>query len=192
VEPNAPSDDASVLEDPDNRQESGVDLASEWHEIMGELKRRRQALTAAVYGEARVESFDGSVLRLVYPEEQSFHVGMAKDSGHLQKLGAVLEERLDSKPRLEIRAAGGEASDTIAATAEEPPPTAAPIEQPAPASEESRPEAGSPNGSGDTVAESSGSEPGAMGSDDVIQDQRQVFEIARGFGLFDENERAKN
>jgi hypothetical protein len=31
-----------------------------------------------------------------------------------------------------------------------------------------------------------------MGSDDVIQDQRQVFEIARGFGLFDENERAKN
>jgi len=192
VEPNAPSDDASVLEDPDDRRETGVDLASEWHEIMGELKRRRQALTAAVYGEARVESFDGSVLRLVYPEEQSFHVGMAKDSGHLQKLGAVLEERLDSKPRLEIRAAGGEASDTIAATAEEPPPTAAPMEQPAPASEESRPETGSPNGSGGTVAESSGAEPGAMGSDDVIQDQRQVFEIARGFGLFNENERAKN
>jgi DNA polymerase-3 subunit gamma/tau len=192
VEPNAPSDDASVLEDPDDRRETGVDLASEWHEIMGELKRRRQALTAAVYGEARVESFDGSVLRLVYPEEQSFHVGMAKDSGHLQKLGAVLEERLDSKPRLEIRAAGGDASDTIAATAEEPPPTAAPMEQPAPASEESRPETGSPNGSGGTVAESSGAEPGAIGSDDVIQDQRQVFEIARGFGLFNENERAKN
>ena len=192
VEPNAPSDDVSVLEDPDDRRETGVDLASEWHEIMGELKRRRQALTAAVYGEARVESFDGSVLRLVYPEEQSFHVGMAKDSGHLQKLGAVLEERLDSKPRLEIRAAGGDASDTIAATAEEPPPTAAPMEQPAPASEESQPETGSPNGSGGTVAESSGAEPGAMGSDDVIQDQRQVFEIARGFGLFNENERAKN
>jgi hypothetical protein len=159
---------------------------------MGELKRRRQALTAAVYGEARVESFDGSVLRLVYPEEQSFHVGMAKDSGHLQKLGAVLEERLGSKPRLEIRAAGGEASATIAATAEEPRPTAAPMEQVAPASEESRPETGSPNGSGGTVAENSGSEPGATGRDDVIQDQRQVFEIAREFGLFDESERAKN
>jgi hypothetical protein len=26
----------------------------------------------------------------------------------------------------------------------------------------------------------------------VIQDQREVFEIAREFGLFDENERAKN
>jgi DNA polymerase III subunit gamma/tau len=192
VDPDAPSDDASVLEDPDDRRETGVDLASEWHGIMGELKRRRQALTAAVYGEARVESFDGSVLRLVYPDEQSFHVGMAKDSGHLQKLGAVLEERLGSKPRLEIRAAGEEASATIAATGEEPPPTAAPMEQPAPASEESRPETGSPNGSGGTVAENSGSEPGVMGRDDVIQDQRQVFEIAREFGLVDETERTKN
>jgi DNA polymerase-3 subunit gamma/tau len=180
VEPDAPSDDASILEASDDRRETGVDLASEWHGIMGELKRRRQALTAAVYGEARVESFDGSVLRLVYPEEQSFHVGMAKDPGHLQKLGEVLEERLGSTPRLEIEAAGGASATTAA---EEQPPTAAPIEQPAPASDESRPETGSPNGSG-------GSEPEARGRDDVIQDQRQVFEIAREFGLFDE--RAKN
>jgi DNA polymerase III subunit gamma/tau len=189
VEPDAPSADASVLEASDERRETGVDLASEWQGIMGELKRRRQALTAAVYGEARVESFDGSVLRLVYPEEQSFHVGMAKDPGHLQKLGEVLEERLGSTPRLEIKAAGGASATTAA---EEQPPTAAPIEQPAPASEESRPETGSPNGSGGAVAENSGSEPGAMGPDDVIQDQRQVFEIAREFGLFDENERAKH
>src|ERR671915_248031 len=113
VEPDAPSDDASLLEDSDDRPETGVDLASEWHGIMGELKRRRQALTAAVYGEARVESFDGSVLRLLFPEEQSFHVGVAKDPGHLQKLGEVLEERLGSTPRLEIKAAG-EASATTA------------------------------------------------------------------------------
>jgi DNA polymerase III subunit gamma/tau len=191
VEPDAPPDDSSVFEDSDDRRETGIDLASEWHGIMGELKRRRQALTAAVYGEARVESFDGEVLRLVYPEEQSFHVGMAKDSGHLQKLGEVLEERLGSTPRLEIKAAGG-ASATIAATAEEQPPTAVPIEQPAPASEESPPETGSPNGSGGTVSENSGPEPRAVGRDDVIQDQREVFEIAREFGLFDENERAKN
>jgi DNA polymerase-3 subunit gamma/tau len=192
VEPEAPPDEVSVLDDPDDRRETGIDLTSEWHRIMGELKRRRQALTAAVYGEARVESFDGSVLRLVYPEEQSFHVGMAKDSGHIEKLAAVLEERLGSKPRLEIRAAGGEASATIAATAEEQPPTAVPMEQPAPASQESPPETGSPNGSGGTVAENSGSEPGAVGRDDVIQDQREVFEIAREFGLFDENKRAEN
>jgi len=184
-ESNAPSDEASVPEeDSDNRREGDVDLASEWHGVMGELKRRRQALTAAVYGEARVESFDGKVLLLVYPEEQSFHVGMAKDSGHLQKLGEVLEERLGSRPRLEIRAAGG-ASDTTAA--EEPPPTAAPMEQHAPASQENLPEAGSPNGSGGTVAENSGAGPGAMGSDDVIHDQREVFEIARELGLIDKD-----
>src|ERR671913_420329 len=177
VEPEVPSDDASLLEDSDDRPETGVDLASEWHGIMGELKRRRQALTAAVYGEARVESFDGSVLRLIYPEEQSFHVGMAKDSGHLEKLGGVLEERLGSKPRLEIRAAGGEVSATT--VAEEPDPAAALVEQPAPASEESPPETGSPNGSGGTAAENSGAGPEAMGNDDVIRDQREVFEIAR-------------
>jgi DNA polymerase III subunit gamma/tau len=186
VEPDAPSDDASLLEDSDDRPETGVDLASEWHGIMGELKRRRQALTAAVYGEARVESFDGSVLRLIYPEEQSFHVGMAKDPGHLQKLGEVLEERLGSAPRLEINAAG-EASATTA-TEEQPPP----IEQPAPASEVSPPKRGSPNGSGSTVAENSGPQQEAMRRDDVIHDQREVFEIAREFGLFDENERAKS
>jgi DNA polymerase III subunit gamma/tau len=186
VEPDAPSDDASLLEDSDDRPETGVGLASEWHGIMGELKRRRQALTAAVYGEARVESFDGSVLRLIYPEEQSFHVGMAKDPGHLQKLGEVLEERLGSAPRLEINAAG-EASATTA-TEEQPPP----IEQPAPASEVSPPKRGSPNGSGSTVAENSGPQQEAMRRDDVIHDQREVFEIAREFGLFDENERAKS
>ena len=189
----APSDEVSVLEEnSDDRQKTNVDLASEWNGIMGELKRRRQALTAAVYGEARVESFDGEVLRLVYPEEQNFHVGMARDAGHLDKLGEVLEERLGSKPRLDIRAAGGEARAAISETAEEPSPTTVPTEQhaPEPASGDSPPETGSPNGSGGPVAENSGARPEAMGNDDVIRDQREVFEIAREFGLFDKNERA--
>jgi hypothetical protein len=38
---------------------------------------------------------------------------------------------------------------------------------------------------GGTVAENSGPESGAVGRDDVIQDQREVFEIAREAGLFD-------
>jgi DNA polymerase-3 subunit gamma/tau len=186
VELDAPSDEASVLEEPEDRVEAEVDLASEWHGIMDELKRRRQALTAAVYGEARVESFDGKALRLVYPEEQNFHVGMAKDAGHLEKLGAVLVERLGSKPRIEIRASGGEASAKVAA---EEPPAAPTMEQraPEPASEESPPETGSPNGSGGTVAESSSSGRGATGDDDVIRDQREVFEIARESGMLDKN-----
>src|SRR5215211_1261427 len=186
VELDAPSDEASVLEGPEDRVEAEVDLASEWHGIMDELKRRRQALTAAVYGEARVECFDGKALRLVYPEEQNFHVGMAKDAGHLEKLGAVLVERLGSKPSIEIRASGGEASAKVAA---EEPPAAPTMEQrtPEPASEESPPETGGPNGSGGTVAESSSSGRGATGDDDVIRDQREVFEIARESGMLDKN-----
>jgi DNA polymerase III subunit gamma/tau len=184
LEPDAPSEEAPVR-DADERRGAGVDLASEWGRIMGELKRRRQALTAAVYGEAQVESFDGKVLRLVFPEEQSFHVGMAKDSGHLEKLGDVLEERLGSKPRLEVRAAGKEAAGTSATTAKEQPSTEVHVPEPQPAPEERPPEAGSPNGSGETVAEGSG--PVRTEGDDVIRDQREVFEIARETGLFDQN-----
>jgi DNA polymerase-3 subunit gamma/tau len=183
VEPEAPSDSAPDLEEFDEREEPAVDLASQWQGIMAELKRRRQALTAAVYGEARVEGFDGEVLRLIYPEEQSFHVGMARDKGHIEKLTAVLEERLGTVPRLEIRASEGETTST--ATAEEPPPPTGPIEQPAPepATEENPPETSSPNGSGGTVARNSG--PGAAGNDDLIRNQREVFEIARE--LLDQN-----
>src|SRR5215217_3846909 len=151
VEP--PSDKVPVRSDADERPPAVVDFASEWGGIMGELKRRRQALTAAVYGEARVESFDGKVLHLVFPEEQSFHVGMAKDSGHLEKLGEVLEERLGSKPRLEVRAVGGEPEGT---TAKQPPRSEVRVPEPHPVPEDSPPEGGSPNGSGGTVAEDGG------------------------------------
>jgi hypothetical protein len=65
------------------------------------------------------------------------------------------------------------------------------MEQPAPTSEESPPETGSPNGSGGAVPENSGPGQGTVGRDDVIQDQREVFEIAREFGLFEGNERAQ-
>jgi DNA polymerase-3 subunit gamma/tau len=176
-ESDAPSDETSVVEETtEDRRESGVDLASEWQGIMGELKRRRQALTAAVYGEARVASFDGEMLCLVYPEEQSFHVGMAKEKGHLEKLGDVLEQRLGSRPRLEIRAADKEGARTV----EDPSPTTAPVERSAPPSGDSPPKTGSPNGSGGTGPES-------KGNDDAIRDQREVFEIARESGLLDKN-----
>jgi DNA polymerase III subunit gamma/tau len=166
---------------------AGVDLAAQWGSIMGELKRRRQALTAAVYGEARVESFDGRVLSLIYPEEQSFHVGMARDRGHVDKLGDVLEERLGSRPHLEVRAADEDASGAGATTArEEPPQRIDPPEEPEPqpVREEPPPETGSSNGS---VAVDSSPVPEAAGGDDVIRDQREVFEMAREFGLFDQN-----
>jgi DNA polymerase-3 subunit gamma/tau len=182
VEPDAQSDLGPVPEEAGDRPDSAVDLASSWPGIMGELKRRRQALTAAVYGEARVEGFDGNVLRLVYPEEQSFHVGMAREKGHLDKLGAVLEERLGSKPLLEVRAAEGEAT-----APEEPPATATPVE-PRPISEEDPTKAANPDGSGDTVAEN-GVPRGQASGGDEIRTHHEVFEMAREFDLFGRNER---
>ena len=158
---------------------------------MGELKRRKQALTAAVYGEARVEGFDGKVLRLVYPAEQGFHVGMARDPGHMDKLGSVLEERLGSRPHLEAGAADGEAPSAGASpsAAEEPPRVVAPPREPVrdpvqgtPVREETSPgEVGGPVGGGDVPA------PEAAGGDDIIRDGREVFEMARELGITEGN-----
>jgi DNA polymerase-3 subunit gamma/tau len=171
-EPEGPSREVPAREEADGGTESGIDVASQWVGIMGELKRRRQALTAAVYGEARVEGFDGHVLRLVYPEEQSFHVGMARERAHTEKLCSVLEERLGSRPRLEVRAAGGESAAPVV---EEPPPAPEPRSD----LEEPPPETGSPNGSSTPDAQNHGPGPQAKAEDGVIQNEREVFEIAR-------------
>ena len=179
-----PADPAPVTEeDAGARRGGGVDLASEWAGIMGELKRRRQALTAAVYGEARVESFDGNVLRLAFPEEQNFHVGMARDPGHVQKLGEVLEGRLGSKPRLEVRAAEGEAEITSTAVAKEPSPKGGDDAERQPAPEARPPEVRRQNGSDGAVPEESA----RTEDDDKIRDEREVFEVAREAGLFDKD-----
>src|SRR5215207_9841821 len=171
-EPEDSSREVPVREEAAGGTESEIDLASEWAGIMGELKRRRQALTAAVYGEARVEGFDGHVLRLVYPEEQSFHVGMARERTHTEKLCSVLEERLGSRPRLEVRAAGGESAAPVA---EESPPAPDPRSD----LEEPPPETGTPNGSSTPDAQNHGPGPQAKAGDGVIQNEREVFEIGR-------------
>jgi DNA polymerase-3 subunit gamma/tau len=173
-EPEEPSREVPVPEEADGGTEDRIDLASEWVGIMDELKRRRQALTAAVYGEARVEGFDGHVLRLVYPEEQSFHVGMARERAHTEKLCAVLEGRLGSSPRLEVRAAGGESSAPVT---EEPPPAP----EPRPDLEESPPEAGGPDGISGTEAQNRGPDPRATAEDGMIQNELEVFELAREY-----------
>jgi DNA polymerase-3 subunit gamma/tau len=171
-EPEEQAQEVPVREEEDGGSEPGIDLASEWVGIMNELKRRRQALTAAVYGEARVEGFDGHVLRLVYPEEQGFHVEMARERAHTEKLCSVLEERLGSRPRLEVRAVGGESAAPIN---EEPPPAP----QPSPDIQEPPPETGDPNGTSGPEAQSSGPAPQATAGEGVIQTEREVFELAR-------------
>lgn len=62
-----------------------------WGRVLQHLKKQRQALTAAVYAEARIGDFDGEVLTLVYPKDQAFHVGMAQDGKHTEALQSAVE-----------------------------------------------------------------------------------------------------
>ena len=178
---------------PEEAGRGGVDLAGQWAGIIGELKRRKQALTAAVYGEARVEGFDGKVLTLGFPEDQDFYVGMARDRKHADVLGEVLEERIGSRPRLEVRS-GEEVPEAAPVSTGEPsrntPPEKPLSREPAP-EPHSRPEEPSAGrddvGFDETVAQAD--VPGArLGSpeagDGKIRSEAEVFEIMRGFGPF--------
>ena len=183
-------------EETDGRR-GDVDLAGQWVGIMDELKRRKQALTAAVYGEARVEGFDGAVLRLTFPEDQSFYVGMAKDRKHADVLGEVLEERVGSRPRLEVRT-GEESPETVPTGGTPPSGPGTPPDAPRdtlpepPVLEEEPPGVWEDEGTGQTMAGTDGpgtaSAPsGAGGGDGTIRSEAEVFEMARGLGLFDQN-----
>jgi len=165
----------------------GVDLAGQWADVIGELKRRKQALTAAVFGEARVEGFDGAVLTLAFPDDQDFYVGMAKDRKHADVLGDVLEERVGSRPRLEVRT-GGEVSETDS------PPERPISRDPAPAPPPLQEEPPAPMDEGGfDEPEARVDAPGArFGSpeagDGTIRSEAEVFEIMRGFGPFGQSE----
>jgi DNA polymerase III subunit gamma/tau len=172
----------------DERARGGADVAGQWADVIGELKRRKQALTAAVFGEARVEAYDGAVLTLTFPEDQDFYVGMAKDRKHADVLGDVLEERIGSRPRLEVRT--GEAPETGAQEAEAVSPERPVSRDPAPAPPPLQEEPPAPvdeGGFDETVARAEA--PGARfgspeASDGTIRSEAEVFEIMRGFGPF--------
>lgn len=182
------------------RPESAAETASgaeqvsaQWSAIMQELKRNRQALTAAVYEEARVTGFDGAVLKLAFPEEQSFYVGMANERKHADELGKILESRLGNRPRLEISVYDGneppfssrEPAPGPAEPTPEPGPTATeePEDQEPPAGESTQPQDSARTGAGSTNASAEGKAPdgaaGSEGADDIIRNPREVVEMAR-------------
>ena len=178
-----------------------ADVAGQWADIITELKRRKQALSAAVYGEARVEDFDGRVLTLAFPEDQGFYVGMAKDRKHADVLGEVLEERIGSRPRLEVRSGGedlvsapvptGEAPRTVP---EEEPVARGPAPAPAPLREKPPP-ARDDAGFDETVARAEvpgmqfgAPESGGEAGNGTIRSEAEVFEIMRGFEPFGRRE----
>lgn len=135
------------------------DVAGQWGSIIRELKEWRQALTAAVFEEARVEGLDGSVLSISFPEEQDFYVEKARERKHLEELGKVLEGRLGFRPRLEFSVSGGEDST--------------PAPESAGKNEEEGPLA--PEQSAEVISEQKGAQKG----DDIIQSSQEVFEVAR-------------
>ena len=89
---------------PEEREESEAeseaderpDLAAQWNVLMQDLRDRRQAPAAAVYEEARVEGFDGSVLELAFPDELSIYVKLAQDSRHADPLREAIARRFGS------------------------------------------------------------------------------------------------
>jgi DNA polymerase III subunit gamma/tau len=195
-EPEAPEPEMPDSEGAGGVQRGGgVDLAGQWADVMGELKRRKQALTAAVYGEARVEGFDGRVLKLVFPEDQGFYVGMARDRKHADVLVEVLEERVGSRPRLEVRT-GGESPVTVPTGEKAPSGPAVPPAEPAPrgaapelpVGEEGQSGGWEEEGPDRTVAGTDGfqttSGPSGAGGAGTIRSEAEVFEIMRGFGPF--------
>jgi DNA polymerase-3 subunit gamma/tau len=154
------------------------DLGAQWGALMQELRERHQAPAAAVYEEARVEGFDGAVLELAFPDELAIYVKLARDARHADPLREAIARRFGVSPRIESRVADGMSPDTAR---QDPSWHTVPRED-APDGQdvgnESRAEdRGTVNQSG--VDEVRGSEPGEAGDDDIIRDQREVFEMAR-------------
>ena len=155
-------------------------LTLPWTRILQDLKARRPAV-AAVYEGARLESFDGTVLELSFPEELAIYVKLAGEPKRLDPLLEVLEEYLGASPRLEFRVGDGVPVEV----AQEPSPPAdrrAPTPKVGDVGDE-RPDSsgvvGGPEARGPALEEA--------GSNDVIRDQREVFEMARERGLLDQN-----
>jgi DNA polymerase-3 subunit gamma/tau len=154
------------------------DLGAQWSALMQDLRDRRQAPAAAVYEEARVEGFDGAVLELAFPDELAIYVKLARDARHADPLREAIARRFGVSPRIECRVADGKLIDT---TRQDPPRHTA-LQENAPDAQdvggESRAEEpGAANESG--VDEARGSVSGETGDDDIIRDQREVFEMAR-------------
>src|SRR5215210_4542986 len=163
----------------DEEAEDGTDerpdLAAQWDVLMQDLRDGRQAPAAAVYEEARVESFDGAVLQLAFPTELSIYVRLAQDVRHADPLREVIARRFGVNPRIECRVADGTSADTARQESSR---HTRPWEDVRDVGSESRAEEPrAVNESG--VEETHGRASGEAGGDDIIRDQREVFEMAR-------------
>jgi DNA polymerase-3 subunit gamma/tau len=173
-----------VEEEESQNEDERPDLAAQWGALMQDLRDRHQAPAAAVYEEARVEGFDGAVLELAYPHELSIYIKLAQDARHADPLREAIARRFGVNPRIECRVADGASDDAdIPPLEEEAPQQAADRvvpESPAAGNPEARSrDHGSSETTEDPGTEAHGRVSGAAEGDDVIRDQREVFEMAR-------------
>ena len=160
------------------------DLAAQWDALMQDLRDRHQAPAAAVYEEARVEGFEGSVLELAFPDELSIYIKLAQDARHADPLREAIARRFGVKPRIECRIADG-ASDGADTSPPEEGSThraayrVAPESTPAADPEVRSGDHGPAATTNDAGTEPHGRVPGEPEGDDIIRDQREVFEMAR-------------
>jgi DNA polymerase III subunit gamma/tau len=180
-------------------------LSSRWGQLMEDLKRNRQALTATVFQEGRPFSFEDNVLKIEFPADSDFHAAEARKSRHGDALRDVLEEHFGVRPRLECQVADGASGSPApiqgelqqgasSREAERDPTTGSGADK---EGSEGRPEnpAGvgeAPGGLGATSGRSAsapaGTAPDAKGLDDTIRSEDEVFEMVRErFGPRDPN-----
>jgi DNA polymerase III subunit gamma/tau len=194
-EPEASAPDESGG-DAESGQMTVAALSSRWRQLMEDLKRNRQALTATVFQEGRPVDFEGNVLKIEFPKDSDFHAREARKSRHGDALGEVLEEHFGVKPRLECRISDGpletpaslreeahpetssEAAFGLEANREEP---TGPVELPPEVGEPSR---NAPDKPQAASSPGTGAAPDAAGLDDKIASEDEVFEMARERGLF--------
>ncbi len=145
--------------------------ALEWRAVLQDLLERKQKASETIFREATVASFDGESLELVFPAEQEHLLSLATDSRYSEPLQRVLQEHLGVRPRLQMGVADGAATVSVPPQGERPqqaPPE--PLDEIVHGSETAEPS----DGSAGATAHG-----GASGGDDVIRDQREVFEMAR-------------
>ncbi len=180
-------------------------LSSQWGQLMEDLKRNRQALTATVFQEGRPFSFEDNVLKIEFPADSDFHAAEARKSRHGDALRDVLEEHFGVRPRLECQVADGASGSPApirgelqqgvsSHEAEREPATGSgadkegseePAEDPAGVGEAP---GGSDATSGRSASAPAGTAPDAKGLDDKIRSEDEVFEMARErFGPRDPN-----
>jgi DNA polymerase III subunit gamma/tau len=163
-------------EGPDDGPDERPELAAQWSALMQDLRERRQAPAAAVYEEARVEGFDGSVLELSFPDELSIYVQLARDARHADPLREAIARRFGVSPRIECRVADGASLDASRQPQQQRVIPSDDEEAPRSANEE---QAGTTNAPEVAGAEDRGGVSGLAEGEDTIRDQRQVFEMAR-------------